>query len=127
MESSASAGREGRAVLTRRSYDPAGALTITGALIPLVVRDGEREEQRLDAESSLGHAGGGQRGARAREQGRLARIGLLQRRRATLRRGAARTEPYADKLSCDHARMLAGIRRFAGAGQPEMTRPGALQ
>jgi hypothetical protein len=60
MESSASAGRDSRAVLTRRSYDPAGALTITGALILLVVRDGEREEQRLDAESSLEHAGGGQ-------------------------------------------------------------------
>ena len=56
---------------------------------------------------------------------------MLQHRFAALttavRRAAARTEPYADKLSCDHPRMLAGIRRYAGAGQPEMTRPGALQ
>ena len=51
----------------------------------------------------------------------------LQRRRVALRRPAARTEPYADTLSCDHTRMLAGIRRYAGVGQPEMTRPGALQ
>ncbi len=112
---------DSRAVLTRRSYDPAGALIL------LVVRDGEREEQRLGAESSLEHAGGGQRAARAREQDRLAGIDRLQRRRAALRRAAARTEPYADKLSCDHTRMLAGIRRYAGVGQPEMTRPGALQ
>ncbi len=118
---------ESRAAPCWRSYDPVGALTITGALILLVVRDGEREEQRLSAESSLEHAGDGQRATGAREQDRLAGIDRLRRRRVALRRPAARTEPYADKLSCDHTRMLAGIRRFAGVGQPEMTRPGALQ
>ncbi len=46
--------------------------------------------------------------------------------RATLRLAAARTERYAGELSCDHARMLAGIRARAGSGQPEMAGPGAL-
>jgi nucleoside-diphosphate-sugar epimerase len=45
---------------------------------------------------------------------------------AALRRAAARTEPYASELSCDHMRMLAGIRSYAGSGQPEMAGPGAL-
>ncbi len=44
--------------------------------------------------------------------------------RAALRRAAVRTEPYADELSCDHTRMLAGIRHYAGSAQPEMAGPG---
>ncbi len=47
--------------------------------------------------------------------------------RETLIRAAARTERYAGELSCDHARMLAGIRAHVGAGQPEMAGPGAIR
>jgi nucleoside-diphosphate-sugar epimerase len=46
--------------------------------------------------------------------------------RETLSRAAARTERYAGELSCDHARMLAGIQAYAGSGQPEMAGPGAI-
>jgi nucleoside-diphosphate-sugar epimerase len=46
--------------------------------------------------------------------------------REILSRAAARTEPYAAELSCDHTRMLAGIRAHAGSGQPEMAGPGAI-
>ena len=46
--------------------------------------------------------------------------------REALRRAAARTQPCAGELSCDHTRMLAGIRAYAGLGQPEMARPGAV-
>jgi NAD(P)-dependent dehydrogenase (short-subunit alcohol dehydrogenase family) len=47
--------------------------------------------------------------------------------RETLRRAAARTEPHSADLSCDHTRMLAGIRSFAGPGQREMAEPGVLR
>jgi nucleoside-diphosphate-sugar epimerase len=46
--------------------------------------------------------------------------------REALSRAAARTERYAGELSCDHTRMLAGIRAYAGSGQPEMAGPGAI-
>jgi Polysaccharide biosynthesis protein len=46
--------------------------------------------------------------------------------REALRRAAARTQPCAGELSCDHTRMLAGIQAYAGLGQPEMARPGAV-
>jgi nucleoside-diphosphate-sugar epimerase len=46
--------------------------------------------------------------------------------REMLGRAAARTEPYVGELSCDHTRMLAGIRAYAGSGQPEMAGPGAV-
>jgi nucleoside-diphosphate-sugar epimerase len=46
--------------------------------------------------------------------------------RAALSRAAARAEPYAGELSCDHTRMLAGMRKYAGSSQPEMAGPGVL-
>lgn len=46
--------------------------------------------------------------------------------RETLRRAAARAERSPDELSCDHTRMLAGIRAYAGSAQPEMAGPGAI-
>jgi nucleoside-diphosphate-sugar epimerase len=46
--------------------------------------------------------------------------------RETLSRAVARTEPHASELSCDHARMLAGMRTYVGSGQPEMAGPGAI-
>lgn len=46
--------------------------------------------------------------------------------RAALSRAAARSEPHSSELSCDHTRMLAGIRHYAGSAQPEMAGPGVL-
>jgi hypothetical protein len=41
-----------------------------------------------------------------------------------LGRAVALAEPYAEDMSCDHSKMLAGIRRHAGTAQPEMAGPG---
>jgi NAD(P)-dependent dehydrogenase (short-subunit alcohol dehydrogenase family) len=43
-----------------------------------------------------------------------------------LARAAARAEPYSGELSCDHTRMLDGLRKHAGVSQREMAGPGVL-
>jgi hypothetical protein len=44
--------------------------------------------------------------------------------RPVLSRAAALAQPHTEDMSCDHSRMLAGIRRHAGTAQPEMAGPG---